>query len=118
MSSMIIDRGRGPEIAGTRITVFDILDYAIKDWHHTAIAAQLQLSTEQVETALGYIEAHKEDIMAEYREMLARDARGNGPELQERLDALHRRFLQHAREVQAKNGQGGGDGGGSVRREC
>jgi len=23
----IIDRGRGPEIAGTRITVYDILDY-------------------------------------------------------------------------------------------
>src|SRR5207253_521809 len=33
MKAEIIDRGRGPEIAGTRITVYTILEYA--DWHHT-----------------------------------------------------------------------------------
>jgi hypothetical protein len=37
----IIDRGRGPEIAGTRITVYDILDYTTIGWHHTASAAML-----------------------------------------------------------------------------
>jgi len=27
MSAKIIDRGRGPEIEGTRITVYDVMDY-------------------------------------------------------------------------------------------
>jgi uncharacterized protein (DUF433 family) len=27
LEAKIINRGRGPEIAGTRITVYDILDY-------------------------------------------------------------------------------------------
>ena len=31
----IIDRGRGPEIAGTRITVFDVMDYLENGWHRT-----------------------------------------------------------------------------------
>ena len=39
MQARIIDRGRGPEIAGTRITVYDILDYWQDGWHSTAIAA-------------------------------------------------------------------------------
>jgi uncharacterized protein (DUF433 family) len=39
----IINRGRGPEIAGTRITVYDILDYTTMGWHHTAIAGWLRI---------------------------------------------------------------------------
>jgi uncharacterized protein (DUF433 family) len=35
MNATIIDRGRGPEIAGTRITVYDIWDYAKVGHHHT-----------------------------------------------------------------------------------
>jgi uncharacterized protein (DUF433 family) len=27
LDAKIIDRGRGPEIAGTRITVYDVLDF-------------------------------------------------------------------------------------------
>lgn len=27
LEAKIIDRGRGPEVAGTRITVYDVLDY-------------------------------------------------------------------------------------------
>ncbi len=37
-ATKIIDRGRGPEIEGTRITVYDIWDYAKLDWHRDAIA--------------------------------------------------------------------------------
>ena len=28
MAAKIIDRGRGPEIAGTRITVYHVMDYS------------------------------------------------------------------------------------------
>jgi uncharacterized protein (DUF433 family) len=70
----IIDRGRGPEIDGTRITVYDILDYSEQGWHHTAIAAALHLSSDEVLTALRYIEEHREEVMANYRAILERCA--------------------------------------------
>ena len=35
----IINRGRGPEISGTRITVYDVLDYRKLGWHRDRIAA-------------------------------------------------------------------------------
>ena len=47
MSTLIVNRGRGPEIAGTRITVYDILDYTRVGHHHTYIAAILGLSSAQ-----------------------------------------------------------------------
>jgi uncharacterized protein (DUF433 family) len=58
----IIDRGRGPEIAGTRITVYDILDYVNIGWHHTAIAAMFRISSRQVQAAIQYIEDHEEEV--------------------------------------------------------
>jgi uncharacterized protein (DUF433 family) len=85
----IIDRGRGPEIAGTRITVYDIMDYYKKGWHHTTIAATLRLSSAQVRAAIAYIEAHKEEVLADYQKILERNARGNPPEIQAKLDAIH-----------------------------
>ena len=39
MSAQIIDRGRGPEIAGTRITVYDVLDYFQEGWREAPGAA-------------------------------------------------------------------------------
>ncbi len=88
----IIDRGRGPEIAGTRITVYDIMDYYTQNWHHTAIAGILGLSSAQVLTAIKYIEEHKEEVTAEYQKILERCARGNPPELQAKLDAIHAKY--------------------------
>jgi uncharacterized protein (DUF433 family) len=103
----IIDRGRGPEIAGTRITVYDILDYYTTGWHRDMIAVTLHLGSREVEAAIRYIEEHRDEVMAEYEEMLARDARGNPPELQAKLDAAHERFLAMVRELrEAKNREG------------
>lgn len=86
---IIIDRGRGPEIKGTRITVFDILDYTTRDWKHADIAELFRLSLEQVRAAVDYIGEHEKELMPQYQEMLDRDARGNPPEVQAKLDAIH-----------------------------
>ena len=80
MRIAIINRGRGPEIAGTRITVYDIMDYA-SSRSVNAIATQFRLSTEQVQCALQYIEKNKEEVAAAYRSILDRDTRGNSPEV-------------------------------------
>jgi uncharacterized protein (DUF433 family) len=104
--SVIIDRGRGPEIAGTRITIFDIVDYLDEGWHPTAIAAFFRISSRQVDAAIRYIEDHLEEVRAEYERILARAARGNPPDLQSKLDAGHVRFLEQVRERTRPDGRG------------
>jgi len=91
---VIIDRGRGPEIKGTRITVYDLLDYVLEGWHPTRIAAFLRIGSRQVEAALDYVREHKPEVMREYATILERCARGNPPELQAKLDASHERFQE------------------------
>jgi uncharacterized protein (DUF433 family) len=90
----IHDRGRGPEIKGTRITVYSILDYLLAAWHPDRIAAWFRLSSEQVRAAIDYINDHKAAVMAQYAKILERCERGNPPEVQAILDANHEKFLQ------------------------
>jgi uncharacterized protein (DUF433 family) len=97
----IINRGRGPEIEGTRITVYDILDYHLDGWHRDRIAVTFRISSAQVETALRYIDEHRDEVMAAYQKMLERDARGNPPELQAKLDALRGSARAKAEELRA-----------------
>ena len=92
MDAAIIDRGRGPEIAGTRITVYDIMDYVRNKWQPSSIAVFLGLRKEQVLAAIAYIEEHRDEVMAEYQKMLDRCARGNPPEIQAILDQAHESF--------------------------
>src|SRR5438552_385178 len=106
MQPTIIDRGRGPEIAGTRITVYDILDYSKHNWHPNSIASWLDVSTDQVLAALQYIEEYQTEVLAEYQAILDRCARGNPPELQARLDADHAKFLEMVRQRRLARVQG------------
>ena len=115
LEAKIVKTGRGPEIAGTRITVYDVLEYHKTGWHRDMIADTLELSSQQVEAAIRYIEEHRDEVMAEYAEMLARDARGNPPELQAKLNAAHERLqakLREIREAKNREAQDAGDSRG------
>lgn len=90
MSAKIIDRGRGPEIDGTRITVYDVLDYVQEGWRYDHIAAVFRLPPDDIQAALQYIEAHQAEVMADYEQILARH-----------------RHVQYAPEVQAKLARSG-----------
>src|SRR5215468_836296 len=72
MSAKIINRGRGPEIEGTRITVYDVLDYVSQGWHRDRIAALFRLSSRDIQVALDYIDQHHDDVMAGYQRLCAR----------------------------------------------
>jgi uncharacterized protein (DUF433 family) len=72
MSAKIINRGRGPEIEGTRITVYDVLDYARQGWHRDRIAALFRLSSRDIQEALDYIDQHQDEVTANYQTMRAR----------------------------------------------
>jgi uncharacterized protein (DUF433 family) len=115
LEAKIINRGRGPEIAGTRITVYDVLDYHKHGWHRDLIAVTLSLSSRQVEAAIRYIEEHRDEVMAHYQEMLDRDARGNPPELQAKLDALRgsaRAKVEELRAAKEREARNAGHAGG------
>jgi uncharacterized protein (DUF433 family) len=83
----VVDRGDGPKIAGTRITVYTVLDYLragrTRDW----IAALLNLSSAQVQAAMDYIRDHDAQVNAEYAAIVARVAKGNPAQVEEQLRA-------------------------------
>ena len=107
MSARIIERGRGPEIEGTRITVYAIMDYVRAGDSAEVIAESLRLTPEQVRVALEYIEAHQDEVSRVYDQLLERDRQGNPPwvdalrarsreELEERLRQRRAESLAHA----------------------
>jgi len=112
MHITIINRGRGPEIAGTRITVYDIMDYYKQGWHHSLIAATLRLSSAQVLEAIRYIEEHKEEVTANYQKILDRCARGNPPEIQAKLDKIRAEGQAQRAARRQPSGTEEGDGEG------
>ncbi len=103
--AMIVEAGRNPRIAGTRITIYTILEYVQEGWRPEDIAFGLRLTREQVEAATRYIEEHRDEVMAEYAKIRERIDRGNPPELQAKLDAAHERLQAMVRDRQRSNGQ-------------
>jgi uncharacterized protein (DUF433 family) len=105
LDGKIVDRGCGPEIAGTRITVYTILEYLRAGWRREDIAFWFDLTKEQVDTAIHYIEAHKAEVLADYSKIIERINRGNPLGLQARLDAAHKRFQAMLQERRRVKGQ-------------
>lgn len=75
MTAQIIDRGRGPEIAGSRVTVFRIMDYLREGAGPGRMATELELTPEQVAVALEYIEANRTAVDSGYEAILQRQVR-------------------------------------------
>jgi uncharacterized protein (DUF433 family) len=72
----------GNRIAGTRITVWDVLHHLEHGWKHEEIAEVFGLSVSQIQSAVDYIEAHRSDVMAVHREIEERNGRGNRPDVE------------------------------------
>src|SRR5947209_14749533 len=87
---LIHERGRGPEIVGTRITVYHLLPHfldatATEDF----ICGLYELTHEQVAAARAYILNNPESVLAQHLEIEARMAAGNPPEVIERARQTH-----------------------------
>jgi len=66
----IIRTERGLAIAGTRITIYDVMDHLAAGWVPKLILNWLPLTAEQLEVALAYIEANRTEVEAEYQSVL------------------------------------------------
>src|SRR5262249_52827752 len=102
-SSRIIDRGRGPELEGTRVTVYRIMDFVRGGSSPEEMAQELELTSEQVSRALDFIAAHRDEVEAAYEQILQRVSGPNPDWIEARLakspEALRERLEQRRRET-------------------
>ena len=61
---------RGLTIAGTRITLYTVMDYLKANWPPTLIRHWLNLSESQMDDSLAYIDTHRVEVEEEYQEVL------------------------------------------------
>lgn len=93
-TELIHDRGRGPEIVGTRITVYNLLsDFLDSTATEAAIARKYELTAEQVAAARAYVLNHADTVLARHLEIEARMAAGNAPEVIARARQTHADFM-------------------------
>jgi len=93
-SNGVIRTGNGLMIAGSRISLCDVMDYVHEGWRAERIAEWFHLSPEQIQAAMAHIEAHREEVEAEYRQAL-QEAR----EEREYWEARNRELLDRIRRA-------------------
>jgi uncharacterized protein (DUF433 family) len=111
-SDIIQDRGRGPEIAGTRITVYNLLpSFLDPTVTEDEICRVYDLTAGQVAAARAYVLGNPDTVLAEHLKIEERLAVGNPPQVRERAErtkATLQSFKRWLAEREAANGQGGG----------
>ena len=68
--AFIIRTERGLTIAGTRITLYAVIDLIKAQYPPKLIRDKFNLTDEQISAALSYIETHHTQVEAEYQEVL------------------------------------------------
>lgn len=63
----IIRTERGLTISGTRINLYDVMDYVKAKYPSQFIRALFNLTDEQINAALSYIEKNRSEVEAEYQ---------------------------------------------------
>jgi len=109
----IIDRGRGPELARIRITVYDVVHYLEHGRSANYIALVLGITLAETNALISYIEEHKDEVMAVHRQIEERIAKGNPPEIAARMADSPTHALIQARLAELQRKRGGEDNGES-----
>jgi uncharacterized protein (DUF433 family) len=85
----IHDRGRGPELKGTRLTVYDIIPYRLKGYTPEQLVEVFcgyrELTPAHIEALYSYMDEHYDAVMAVHQKIEERNARGNPPEIEAKL---------------------------------
>lgn len=97
--SKIIRTERGLTISGTRITLYDVMDYLKQEYPAKFIRGLFDLSEEQINTALSYIKAHPTEVEAEYKLVLEQ-----AKELEKYYTEKKHQLISHATKISPKPG--------------
>lgn len=68
--SAIIRTERGLTIAGTRITLYQLMDYIHQGYSPDLIRNYFYITDKQLKEAISYIETHRAEVEAEYQSVL------------------------------------------------
>jgi len=71
-TATLVRTERGLTLAGTRITLYDILTYLKADWPPQLIQHWLNLTAQQMSDVLAYITTYSETVEAEYQQVVQR----------------------------------------------
>jgi uncharacterized protein (DUF433 family) len=71
-NSLIVETPRGPSIAGTRITVYSVMDYLKGEWSRHFTRQMLGITDEQLDAVIEYIARHREDVERDYAAIVRR----------------------------------------------
>jgi uncharacterized protein (DUF433 family) len=104
---MIVDRGRGPEIAGTRITIYTIMDFLKYNYSVPEIARELRLTDRQVRAAVDYIRSHQAESDREYGLIMERVNQPNPPKVEQGCARTPEELRQR---IRARRERGRADG--------
>jgi len=63
----VVRTSRGLSIAGTRITLYDVMDYLTAGWPPTLIQHWLNLTEQQMADVIAYITQHQDAVQQEYQ---------------------------------------------------
>jgi uncharacterized protein (DUF433 family) len=66
----VVRTERGLSISGSRITLYDVMDYVTAGWPAHVIRDRLQLTENQINEVMVYIETHRAEIEQEYQAAL------------------------------------------------
>jgi uncharacterized protein (DUF433 family) len=66
----VVRTSRGLSVAGTRITLYSIMDYVTAGWPPKLIRDWLNLSDQQIANVMAYIDEHRAEVEAEYQQVL------------------------------------------------
>ncbi len=61
---------RGLSIGGTRITLYDVLEYVQAGWSPERIRDWLKLTDQQIDDVMFYLEEHQDEVNLEYQQVL------------------------------------------------
>jgi uncharacterized protein (DUF433 family) len=79
----IIDRGRGPELAGTRVTVYHIFEDLRCGYTKSEIAHNMDITEDDVQILIDYIHEHQSEVGAEFERIMKRVNQPNPPGVDE-----------------------------------
>jgi uncharacterized protein (DUF433 family) len=96
----IIRTERGLTIAGTRITLYDVMDHLAAGWTPKLILNWLPLTEEQLNAAISYIDSNRAEVEAEYQTVLQATQ-----EMREYWEDKNRGLLAQIAKMPPKSGQ-------------
>jgi uncharacterized protein (DUF433 family) len=74
-NSLVVETPRGPSIAGTRITIYSIMDSIKAGWSREEILQVMtQITAAQLDAVYEYIGQHREQVEQAYERILRRSA--------------------------------------------